>query len=80
MECNHLFIVLNYMLAKPFIGKIHCKTNLICVMEDWRKAMENRGSIAILSRDMSKASESLHHALIIIIKKLEAYRFSYMSL
>ena len=76
----HLFIVLNYMLAKPFTGKIQCKTNLICVMEDWRKAMDNRECIAILSTDVSKAFDSLHHALIIIIKKLGAYRFSDMSL
>ena len=55
-----------------------CETNLIRVTEDWRKAMDNKECVAVLSTDMSKAFDSLHHAL--MIKKLEAYRFSDMSL
>ena len=55
-----------------------CETNLIRVTEDWRKAMDNKECVAVLSTDMSKAFDSLHHAL--MIKKLEAYGFSDMSL
>ena len=55
-----------------------CETNLIHVTEDLRKAMDNKECVAVLSADMSKAFDSLHHAL--MIKKLEAYRFSDMCL
>ena len=55
-----------------------CETNLIRVTEDWRKAIDNKECVAVLSTDMSKAFDSLHHAL--MIKKLEAYGFSDMSL
>lgn len=40
--------------------------------------MDNKECVAVLSTDISKAFDSLHHAL--MIKKLEAYRFSDMSL
>jgi len=59
--------------------KMHsCETNLIRVTEDWKKAMDNKECVAVLSTDMSKAFDSLHHAL--MIKKLEAYGFSHTSL
>jgi len=59
--------------------KMHsCETNLIHVTEDWKKAVDNKECVAVLSTDMSKAFDSLHHAL--MIKKLEAYRFSHVSL
>ena len=55
----------------PAYRKTHsCENNLIHVMEDWRKAMDNKECIAVLSTDMGKAFEELHHAL--MIKKLEA--------
>ena len=40
--------------------------------------MDNKECVAVLSTDMSKAFDSLHHAL--MIEKLEAYGFSDMSL
>ena len=57
-----------------------CETNLIRITEDWRKAMDNKEcvAVAVLSMGMSKAFDSLHHAL--MIKKLEAYGFSDISL
>ena len=55
-----------------------CETNLIRVTEDRKKAMDNKECVAVLSTDMSKAFDSLHHAL--MIKKLEAYGFSHTSL
>ena len=40
--------------------------------------MDNKECVAVLSTDMSKAFDSLHHAP--MIKKLEAYGFFDMSL
>ena len=40
--------------------------------------MNNKECVAVLSTDMRKAFDSLHHAL--MIKKPEAYGFSDMSL
>ena len=40
--------------------------------------MDNKECVAILSTDMGKAFEELHHAL--MIKKLETYGFSDISL
>ena len=40
--------------------------------------MDNKEYVVVLSTDMSKAFDSLHHAL--MIKKLEAYEFPDMSL
>ena len=48
-------------------------------MVDWRKTMDNKECVAVLSTDMSKAFEELRHALM-MIKKLEAYEFSDISL
>ena len=63
----------------PAYRKTHsCESNLIHVMEDWRKAMDNKECIAVLSTDTGKAFEELHHAL--MIKKLEAYGLSDISL
>ena len=39
-----------------------CETNLIRVTEDWKKAVDNKECMAVLSTDMSKAFDSLHHA------------------
>ena len=59
--------------------KMHsCETTLIRVTEDWKKAVDNTECVAVLSTDMSKAFDSLHHAL--MIKKLEAYGSSHVSL
>ena len=59
--------------------KMHsCETNLLRVTEDWKKAVDNKECVAVLSTYMSKAFDSLHHAL--MIKKLEAYGFSHVSL
>ena len=59
--------------------KMHsCETNLIRVTEDWKKAVDNKECMAVLSTDMSKAFDSLHHAL--MIQKLEVYGSSHVSL
>ena len=50
-----------------------CETTLIRLVEDWKKATDNKDLVCILSTDMSKAFDSLSHPL--ILKKLEAFGF-----
>ena len=55
-------------------GKKHsCETILIRLVEYWKKAIDNRDLVCILSTNMSKAFDSLSHPL--ILKKLEAFGF-----
>ena len=53
-------------------------TIFLRVTEDRRKAMDNKECVAVLSTDMSKAFDSLHHSL--MTKKPEACGFSDVSL
>ena len=50
-----------------------CKTTLIKLMEDWKKALDNSNVVGILSTDLSKAFDSLHPLL--LLAKLKAYGF-----
>ena len=50
-----------------------CETALISLVEEWKRARDNRLSVAILSTDMSKAFDSLHPPL--LLSKLKAYGF-----
>ena len=55
-----------------------CETALIMMTEYCRKALDNSGDIGLLSMDMSKAYDSLHHPL--MLPKLKAYGLNGSSL
>ena len=59
--------------------KMHsCETTLIRLTEDWKLAADAKQYMGILSTDMSKAFDSLHHSL--MLNKLRTYGFSEESL
>ena len=55
-----------------------CETTLIGLVEDWRKALDNKEKAYLLSMDMSKAFDSLLPSL--TVAKLRAYGFNDKSL
>ena len=55
-----------------------CETALIMMTEYWRKALDNGENIGLLSTDMSKVFDSLHHPL--MLAKLKAYGLNESSL
>ena len=55
-----------------------CETSLIGLVERWKKALDNRNVVGVLSTDMSNAFGSLYSPL--LINKLRAYGFSNNSL
>ena len=55
-----------------------CETTLVRLVEDWKKAIDYREVVCVLSTDMSKAFDSLSHTL--TLKKFEAYGFGSSSL
>ena len=50
-----------------------CETTLINLVEEWKRARDNRLAAAILSTNMSKVFDSLHPPL--LLSKLKAYGF-----
>lgn len=48
-----------------------CQTSLLCLVEEWKKCLDNRDLVGIVSMDLSKAFDSLPHSLLIV--KLRAY-------
>ena len=48
-----------------------CETSLLRLTEDWRKSRESKETLSIVSMDLSKAFDSIPHAL--LLAKLKAY-------
>ena len=48
-----------------------CETVLLALTENWKMALDNHKVVGVLSKDMSKAFDSLYHPL--ILTKLKAY-------
>ena len=68
--------VLNIVLAntRQPIEKDSCETNLTVLVENWRRALDNGDwFVGLLSTDMSKAFDCLHHPP--LLAKLRGYRF-----
>ena len=47
------------------------ETTLICLVKDWKHAIEHGKSVGVLSTDMSKAFNTMHPTL--LLAKLKAY-------
>ena len=54
--------------------KHSCETTLLRLVEEWKRAVDAKEEIAVLSTNMSKAFDSLHRPL--MLSKLRAYGFS----
>ena len=55
-----------------------CQSTLLRIVEDIKLALDNKESSAIISLDLSKAFDSLPHAL--LLAKLKAYKLSSSSI
>ena len=55
-----------------------CQSTLLRIVEDIKLALDNKESSAIISLDLSKAFDSLPHAL--LLDKLKAYKLSSSSI
>ena len=48
-----------------------CETSLLRLTEDWRRSLDNKEIVAVISMDLSKAFDTIPHAL--LLAKLKAY-------
>ena len=48
-----------------------CETLLIRLTEDWRRSLDNKQIVAVISMDLSKAFDTIPHGL--LLAKLKAY-------
>ena len=55
-----------------------CETTLICLLEDWKLARDDRLIVGVLSKDIYKAFDSLHPPL--MLRKLKSYGFQERAL
>ena len=69
------FIEPNLSINMTAYRKNHsCETTLLKLVEAWKRAIDRKNIVGVLSTDMSKAFDSLHPPL--LINKLKAYGFS----
>ena len=64
----------NYLLSKDrhgFIGGRSCTTNLLEVLEDWTKVLDEGGCVDVIYLDFMKAFDTVPHKR--LLKKLEAH-------
>ena len=70
---EHYDTIFNPFLA-AFRKGFGCQTTLLRLLEDWRKALDDRKYVAAILMDLSKAFDCLPHDL--LTAKLEAYGLS----
>ena len=61
-------------MKKSFRKSYGTQHLIVTMLEKWKKAVDNRECVSSLFLDLSKASETIIHALLLI--KLKAYGFS----
>ena len=78
IQVNNHFDFKHDPCISAYRKKRSCETTLLRLIEDWKLAVDSEQFIGILSKDMSKAFDSLHPSL--MINKLKACDFSEESL
>ena len=48
-----------------------CETSLMSLTEDWRRSLDNKQIVAVISMDLSKAFDTIPHGL--LLAKLKTY-------
>ena len=70
-RCLNILMVFLIPFWQHFVFGFGCQSNLLRLLEDWRKALDNHQSAAAVLMDLSKAFDCLSHNL--LIEKLRAY-------
>ena len=76
LEAFYLNILSDFISA--YRRNYSCETSLLRLTEDWRKSRDNKEIVAVVSMDLSKAFDSIPHAL--FLAKFKAYGLSERSI
>lgn len=74
---EHFLNIFNNFLAAVRSG-YGCESNLLRILEDWKKALDNDEYLAAILMDLSKSFDCLPHDLLLL--KLESYGLSKSAL
>ena len=61
------FVQLVFSILSEYISAYRrhhsCETSLLRLTEDWRRSLDNKEIVAVISMDLSKAFDTIPHAL-----------------